>query len=107
MPKDPNEKRRKEFQVKPGGPAPVPRRGSLAIAGLTIALVLPSACVVFGMARLVTLLFTTRIAANEANRSAECARNLKRIGIALQNYADEYRRFPPAYVADASGKAAP
>ena len=33
-----------------------------------------------------------------------CNNNLKQIGLALQNYADVYGCFPPAYVTDAAGK---
>jgi hypothetical protein len=33
-----------------------------------------------------------------------CTRHCKQIGIALQNYHDKFRRFPPAYVAHADGK---
>jgi len=33
-----------------------------------------------------------------------CSNNLKQIILALQNYHDVYKSFPPAYVADANGK---
>src|SRR4051794_2941556 len=35
-------------------------------------------------------------AAREASRSASCTNNLKQIGLALQNYHSQYKRFPPA-----------
>ncbi|HUY92075.1 MAG TPA: DUF1559 domain-containing protein [Pirellulales bacterium] len=35
---------------------------------------------------------------------SQCTNNLKQIGLGLQNYADVYRCFPPAYVTDANGK---
>ncbi len=40
----------------------------------------------------------------EAARRAQCTNNLKQIGLAMQNYHDVYRTFPPAYLADEDGK---
>jgi Protein of unknown function (DUF1559) len=37
-------------------------------------------------------------------RRAQCQNNLRQISIALQNYHDVYKSFPPAYVADANGR---
>jgi prepilin-type processing-associated H-X9-DG protein len=39
----------------------------------------------------------------EAVRRSNCVNNLMQIGIALQNYHDTYKSFPPAYFADADG----
>ena len=41
--------------------------------------------------------------AQRAARRSSCDCNLKQIGLALQNYADVYKSFPPAYVTDARG----
>jgi len=40
----------------------------------------------------------------ESSYRAACAQNLKQIGMALQAYSADHGSFPPAYVADASGK---
>ncbi len=37
-------------------------------------------------------------------RRSNCVNNLKQFGIALWNYHDTFKQFPPAYVADAEGK---
>jgi hypothetical protein len=42
--------------------------------------------------------------AREGARSAQCISNLKQIGLGLLNYESRYGCFPPAYVADATGK---
>ena len=45
---------------------------------------------------LVALLLPAIQAAREAARRAQCANNMKNIGLALLNYADVYKRLPPA-----------
>lgn len=44
------------------------------------------------------------MASREASRTALCSSNMKMIGMALANYNEVYRTFPPAYVADEDGK---
>ena len=42
--------------------------------------------------------------AREAGRRPKCGNNLKQIGLAMANYCNAYGRFPPAVIADASGR---
>jgi prepilin-type processing-associated H-X9-DG protein len=42
--------------------------------------------------------------ANEASRRSQCVINLKCIGLALHNYHNVYKCFPPAYIADDEGR---
>jgi hypothetical protein len=44
-------------------------------------------------------------APNDASRRSACVNNLKQIGLAMHNYHAVYGAFPPAYVADNSGRA--
>lgn len=37
-------------------------------------------------------------------RRRQCTANLRRIGVAMQNYYNDYGSFPPGYVADAKGR---
>ena len=44
------------------------------------------------------------IGSAEVARRFACVHNLKEIGIALQNYHDRHKCYPPAYVADSQGR---
>ena len=53
---------------------------------------------------LIALLLPALQLAPQAAQRSQCVNNLKQIALALLNYESATRAFPPAYVADASGK---
>ena len=73
------------------------RESSARTIGRTIA-----ACLF--LALLVALLLPAIQAPREVVTPARCVNNMRHIGIALQNYHDTYKSFPPAYVADENGR---
>lgn len=78
-----------------------PRKSS----GPTVMLVLGIALVVlFVCGGLLTALLLPAVgAAREAARRAQCANNLKQIALAMQNYHDTFKCFPPAVITDEDG----
>jgi hypothetical protein len=76
-----------------------PRRWQFSLAGLLVWIAI--AGVLLAMGRLGWLAIGN---AGEAARHSSCQGHCCQLAVALHNYHDHYGSFPPAYIADASGK---
>lgn len=87
-----------------GAPAPIPARSSSSTGTiiLIVALIAVIGTVSVGGV-LVALLLPAVQAAREAARRMQCQNNLKQVALAMHNYHDTYKAFPPAYTVDADG----
>ncbi len=65
---------------------------------------LQGAAVLLAGGVLIALLLPNVRFAGKAGRRSMCSNNMRQIGLALQNYHDDYGGFPPAYTVDANGK---
>lgn len=95
-----------DFGSQPRAPVhrPTPSSSSAKAIILVVAVAIVGVVGIFAIAGLLIALLVPSI--NLAQRSAtqsKCADNLRRIGEALQRYHDANGRFPPAYVTDANG----
>jgi hypothetical protein len=87
-----------------GKPLPAPNRSSSSTGTiiLVVALIAVIGTVTVGGV-LVALLLPAVQAAREAARRMQCQNNLKQVALAMHNYHDVYKSFPPAYTVDADG----
>ncbi len=79
-----------EPEVAPPAPRPMPWLvwvgGGLALLVLAFVFLMPS-----------------HVHGPEPGRRSRCVSNLKQFGIAVQNYHDQHKSFPPAFIADEHG----
>lgn len=79
-------------------------RGSRGLASKLLGVAVIGLCLICVAGLLVAIFLPTLQQASANARRQQCAANLRRIGVAMQNYYSDYGCFPPAYVADAKGR---
>ncbi|TWU13498.1 hypothetical protein CA54_23330 [Symmachiella macrocystis] len=79
-----------------------PRKSSTSTAWILVAVLGGGALLVVPC--MIALLLPAVQQAREAARRTQCRNNLKQIGLALHNYHDVWGSFPPAYIADETGR---
>jgi Protein of unknown function (DUF1559) len=87
-----------EIHYIPDEPVPIPRRGMRVTTLMVLVLV------VGGLLGLLLRVLRGVETHSERARRSQCVNDLKQLGLALHNYHEAFGCFPPAYVADATGK---
>jgi len=87
--------------VAPAFGPPAKKSGNLLVVLLVVGGALGVLFVCGGV--MVALLLPAVQSAREAARRMQCTNNLKQIALAMHNYHDTFRCFPPAYIPDADG----
>ena len=90
----------------PGGVSPAYSPPGKSSSGPIIAVIIVAVlvCILFCGGILTALMLPAVQAAREAARRSQCVNNLKQIGLAMHNYHDTYKCFPPAVIADEDGR---
>jgi prepilin-type processing-associated H-X9-DG protein len=88
------------------GMGPPPRAGGGMSVGAIIIVVLAAALgVVLACGGILAALLLPAVqASREAARRSQCCNNLRQIALAMHNYHDTYKCFPPAVIADKNGR---
>lgn len=86
----------------PQYPQPAKSNNGMVLLIVAAVVAIPMLLICIGV--LVGLLLPAVQAAREAARRMQCSNNLKQVALAMHNYHDVYRAFPPAFTTDANGR---